>query len=287
MTGTLIGYRADGRPIHLVRGGNTPEPPPADPPTGQGVPPAPPSGQPAPAAPPVPAPPPTPGWAPPSREEWEAAQTAQNRLQQLLAQQAADEGDDGTGDADPDAEVDERQPPAPPQDRSKPPTWEDFDRAMADMRRRQQQARRRQQRQWEQADAEAKAKLAQEAALREAAEKARKEAEDQYRPATIRAAAMPVLMQAGARADRIDDLFAFIRQDELTVDGQGVSGLDQQTAALKARYPEWFTPVDPAPQQPAPRQGPPRVATGDRPPAEPGAPERTADLIARKILGAA
>jgi hypothetical protein len=277
----LIGFRADGRPIHLLGGASGPEgePPATDPGAG--------------ATPPVPTPPPAPaqppaagkgqgGWTPPTQAEWEAAQVAAQRLAQLQqALPVEDDGEEGDGEEENEA------PPTPRQtDRSKAPTWEDFDRLMAAQRKAAGDARknrerlRNQTREWETADAQRQAELARQTEIAAAAEVARQEAESLYRPATVRAAAVPAFVQAGARPDRVDDLFEKIRQTELKVNGHKVDGIDQQVAALKNRYPEWFTPAQPD----EPQRRAPRVTQGDRQPPEPDKPSRTADLLAQHIL---
>jgi hypothetical protein len=282
---TLIGRRIDGSPIYLLRGGSSPEPAPPAPPA---APPAPaPAAPPAPAPVPVPVPQsaPAPGYTPPSQAEWEANQRALQQFSTLAAPPAP--GDD---DEDDDDSTGGRS--SSPVDRSKPPSWDDFERVRKSSLRANREAKRfreqveNQQRELAEAQQRAQAEAQQQQALLAAAEQARREAEALYRPATIKAAAVPALAGAQARADRIDMIYGLIDQSALRVEGDQVHGLAEQIEAVKARVPEWFTPATPPPAAPVPpRHLAPRMTTGDQPPAADQRPQRSADRLAAHILG--
>jgi anti-sigma28 factor (negative regulator of flagellin synthesis) len=190
-------------------------------------------------------------------------------------------------DDDEDDEDDDTAPPntRTPQDRTKPPSWEDIDKITAAMRKAARGERRMRQRvaEWREADTRRQEQLTQAQQLAEAEAKARQAAEQMFRPATIRAASVPALLRAEARADRVDALFSMIDQGSLGIDGDSVTGLDEQVEGLKTRFPEWFE--KPQQQQPPQERQAPRVTTGDRPPANTEEPLTSAQRMAQQILG--
>jgi hypothetical protein len=109
------------------------------------------------------------------------------------------------------------------------------------------------------------------------------EAESLYRPATIKAAAVPACSGGGAKAARIDRAgHGLLDHAALDVDTTGeVKGLAEQVAAVKA---DGFRNC--SPQSEEQRRPVPRVATGDRAPVQ-DAPTRSADILARQVLGGA
>lgn len=258
MTGTMpiIGYRSSGAPIYLICGG-------ADDDGGEG------GNAPAPA-----------DDTAALRAELDAAkaQAAQTeeRLRALMAANEAPTTPPAV-DGDEDDTEPEGAKPADPE--------------MAKLRRalreanRESKARReaaeRLRSEWEQQEQATKAQVLEAQKLAEAAEKARVEAESRYKPATIKAAAVPALLAAGAKADRADRLVKLLDMAALDVDTTGeVTGLAEQVAAVKADWPELFASAE---EQ---RRPVPRVATGDRAPVE-DKPTRSADILARQVLGGA
>lgn len=262
MTGTLLlGRRADGRPIHTWFGA-------ADDDTPEDT--------------------PTPDESAALRAELEQlraqaaasqAEAQQNaeRLRELLAGQSAPQAD--TEDDEDDDDTDSK-PDGKPVD----PEIMKLRRAVRGANREAKLRREREEKlraDWEAQDKARQEQLVEAQKLSEAAEKARLEAEARYKPATIRAAAVPALLAAGAKAERADRLVRLLDMAALDVDADGeVTGLAEQIVAVKAEWPELFTPAE----QAAPK--PPRVTGADRPPAEQG-PQRSADRIAAQILGGA
>lgn len=263
MTGTLLlGRRADGRPIHAWFGA-------ADDDTPEDT--------------------PTPDESTALRAELEQlraqaaasqAEAQQNaeRLRELLAGQAAPQAD--TEDDEDDDEADGKPADGKPVD----PEMMKLRRAVRAANREAKLRREREEKlraDWEAQDKARQEQLVEAQKLSEAAEKARLEAEARYKPATIRAAAVPALLAAGANPERADRLVRLLDMAALDVDADGeVTGLAEQIVAVKTEWPELFTPAE----QPAPK--PPRVTGADRPPAEQG-PQRSADRIAAQILGGA
>jgi hypothetical protein len=255
MTGQrIIGYRKSGAPIHLVAGG-------ADDDGGD-------SGN-APAA--------SDDTAALRAELEQARQQAAQTEERLRAFMAANEppATPAADDADPEDEPEGGKPADP---------------EMAKLRRalreanRESKARReaaeRLRSEWEQQEQATKAQVAEAQKLAEAAEKARLEAEARYKPATIKAAAVPALLAAGAKPERADRLVRLLDHTALDVDTSGeVTGLAEQVAAVKADYPELFATGEE-------RSRAPRVATGDRPPVA-DKPLTTAERIAQQVLGGA
>lgn len=89
---------------------------------------------------------------------------------------------------------------------------------------------------------------AQEKAIREAVE-ATNEAN---KPRIVRAEARVALAAADARPERIAALTRFLDLDKITVDGDDVTGLEDQVTQLKTEYPEFFKSEEPVePQKPA------------------------------------
>lgn len=260
MTGTMpiIGYRTNGAPIRLIQGG-------ADDDGGEG------------GNAPTPQPPADDTAALRAELDAAKAQAAQTeeRLRALMAanEQAPTPASDGDDSED------------------EPEAGKPTDPEMAKLRRalreanRESKARReaaeRLRSEWEQQEQATKAQVVEAQKLAEAAEKARMEAESRYKPATIKAAAVPALLAAGAKADRADRLVKLLDMAALDVDTTGaVTGLAEQVAAVKADWPELFASTE---EQ---RRPVPRVATGDRAPVE-DKPARSADILARQVLGGA
>ena len=262
MTGTMpIGYRASGAPIHLICGGaDDPEPTPAAPPPGPAVP------------------------APPAedtaalRAELEAANArAAQTEERLRAFMAAN--DTPPAPAAPADEDNEDEPEGKPADAE----MTKLRRALRDANREskaRREAAEKLRAEWEAQEAATKAQVVEAQKLAEAAEAARREAEARYRPATIKLAAMPAFLAAGAKPERADKLVRLLDMSALDVDAAGeVTGLAEQVAAVKADYPELFTSAEE-------KRPVPRVATGDRAPVS-DKPTRSADILARQVLGGA
>lgn len=260
-----LGYRRDGRPFHLIQGGAD------DPPEGEGT-------------PPVAAPADDTATLRAELDAMRAENTAtkaaaaqaEERLRVLMA---GGEPTPPAPAADDDEDDEDKGGPKP------------ADPEIAKLRRavrtanQESKARREQtdklRAEWEQQDKARQEQLADAQRLSEAADKARQEAEARYKPATIRAAAVPALLAAGAKPERADKLVRLLDSAALDVDGSGeVTGLAEQVAAVKADYPELFTAGD------TQRPPVPRLSGGDRPPAE-QQPSRSADRLAAQVLGGA
>lgn len=267
----VLGYRRDGRSFHLIQGGAE------DPPEGD---------QPPPAA-----------TVDTSAADAQLAQVRAEldamRAENTATKAAAAQSEErlrtlmaGGGDqpatppaADPDEDDDEDKGGAKPAD----PEIAKLRRAVRTANQ-ESKARREQtdklKAEWEQQDQARQEQLADAQRLSEAADKARQEAEARYKPATIRAAAVPALLAAGAKPERAEKLVKLLDSAVLDVDGSGeVTGLAEQVAAVKADYPELFAAVEPE------RRKVPSINGGDRPPAE-ERPSRSADVLAAQVLGA-
>jgi hypothetical protein len=102
---------------------------------------------------------------------------------------------------------------------------------------------------------------AQEKAIREAVELAN----EANKPRIVKAEARVALSAADARPERIAALTRFLEMDKISVDGDNVTGLDDQITTLKAEYPEFFKTGEPAePVKPLT----PKIPVGNKPPAD-------------------
>jgi hypothetical protein len=102
---------------------------------------------------------------------------------------------------------------------------------------------------------------AQEKAIREAVEAAN----EANKPRIVKAEARVALASADARPERIAALTRFLDLDKITVDGDDITGLEDQVAKLKTEYPEFFKNEEPAePVKPAT----PKLAVANKPPAD-------------------
>lgn len=255
LDGRVIGYRSSGAPIYLIRGGADDD---------------------APETPAAPA-------ADDSaalRAELEAANArAAQTEERLRAFMAANETPPAAPPAD-DPEVEDEPKGAKPAD----PEMVKLRRALRDANaesKARREAADKLRSEWEQQEQATKAQVVEAQKLAEAADKARLEAEARFKPATIRAAAVPALLTAGAKPERADRLVRLLDHTVLDVDASGeVTGLAEQVAAVKADYPELFASDEPE------KRPVPRVVTGDRPPAE-TKPLTTAERIAQQVLGGA
>lgn len=248
-TSTLIGRRANGRPLYLIQGGAEDEPAEQTP-------------------------------APPVADDSAALRA---ELEQVRADHARDAerlralmaGGDPTPAPAEDEDEDDKDGPKPAD-----PEMAKLQRALRAANR-ESKARREQadklRADWEAQDKARQEQLSEAQRLSEAAEKARQEAEARYKPATIRAAAVPALLEAGAKPERADKLVRLLDAAVMDVDGSGeVTGLSEQIEAVKADYPELFASAE----QDKPRA--PRLSGGDRPPVE-QVPARSADVLAAQI----
>lgn len=102
---------------------------------------------------------------------------------------------------------------------------------------------------------------AQEKAIREAVEAAN----EANKPRIVKAEARVALSAADARPERIVALTRFLDMDKITVDGDDVSGLDDQITKLKTEYPEFFKTDEPAEPVKPPT---PKIPVGNKPPAD-------------------
>jgi hypothetical protein len=112
-----------------------------------------------------------------------------------------------------------------------------------------------------------------------AAREAADAAEKRFKPGAVRSAAKAAFLEAGLQGstpDRVAKLVRMLDLDALDVDDDGdVTGLTEQVKAIKADYPELFTPTE---------KRPPRLNTGDRPPSN-GKALTTGEKIAAQVLG--
>ncbi len=265
-TSTLIGRRANGRPIWLIQGGaEDPEQQPEQTPA-------------------LPA-----DDAAALRAELEQVR-AENAAAKAEAEQAAERiralmGGGDTTDQSPTASDDEDDEPkstaTTPAERAIEVELQKARRALsasnAENRRRRELGEK-----WE---AETKAAKA---ALEAAAEDKRRQdaaiaaAEARFKPATVKAVAIPAFTAAGATAEEAVSLFKLLDMASLDVDADdNVNGLDEQIEKIKKQFPRLFAPIEPE----KPRA--PRLSGGDRPPVE-NTPTRSADRLAAQLgIGAA
>lgn len=112
-----------------------------------------------------------------------------------------------------------------------------------------------------------------------AAREAADAAEKRFKPVAVRSAAKAAFLEAGLQGSTPERMARVVRMldlDALDVDDDGdVTGLTEQVKAIKADYPELFTPTE---------KRPPRLNTGDRPPSN-GKPMTTGEKIAAQVLG--
>jgi hypothetical protein len=110
-------------------------------------------------------------------------------------------------------------------------------------------------------------------AAREAAEAAEK----RFKPVAVRSAAKAAFLEAGLQPGKsIAPLVRMLDLDALDVDDDGdVIGLNEQVAAIKADYPELFTPTE---------KKPPRLNGADKPGSN-GRTLTTGEKIAAQVLG--
>jgi hypothetical protein len=102
---------------------------------------------------------------------------------------------------------------------------------------------------------------AQEKAIREAVEAAN----EANKPRIVKAEARVALSAADARPERIAALTRFLELDKITVDGDNVTGLEDQVTKLKAEYPEFFKSEEPT--EPA-KTATPKLPVANKPPAD-------------------
>jgi hypothetical protein len=154
-------------------------------------------------------------------------------------------------DTEPEPVKQETPKPGPPKDGWRPPSkteWEALQTKLKDSNK-ENAARRKRLEEFERA-----AETAQERAVREAADAARSES----KPRIVRAEAKLALLSAEARPERIAALTKFLDLDRIEIDGDGVTGLDDQVKALKAEYPEFFKQPEPE-KKPEPEPERPKV----------------------------
>jgi hypothetical protein len=124
------------------------------------------------------------------------------------------------------------------------------------------------QQQYEDADTKAK---------REAAEAAMAA----VKPVAVRSAAKAAFLEAGAQGDRFDRLFKMLDLDRIEIDGDDVTGLDDQVNELKDDLPELFTPPR-IEEEPKPKAAPRISPAGKKPAPQPMTP---GDQIAALVNG--
>lgn len=101
------------------------------------------------------------------------------------------------------------------------------------------------------------------------------------KPVAVRSAAKAAFLEAGARSERFDRLFKMLDLDRIEVDGDDVTGLDDQVDELKADVPELFTPPKGA-EEPKPKQAPRISPAGKKPAPQPMTP---GDQVAAYVNG--
>jgi hypothetical protein len=112
-----------------------------------------------------------------------------------------------------------------------------------------------------------------------AAREATEAAEKRLKPVAVRSAAKAAFLEAGLQGSTPERMARVVRMldlDALNVDEDGdVTGLVEQVKAVKADYPELFTPTE---------RRPPRINGGDRPPSN-GKVLTTGEKIAAQVFG--
>lgn len=148
---------------------------------------------------------------------------------------------------DDDAAKQEPKPapkPAPPKTASKQPIAAEFEALQKKVRdlNRENADRRKKLEQYER-----ERETEQDKAIREAVEAARSE----NKPRIVAAEAKVALLAAEARPERVTALTKFLDLDKIEIDGDDVTGLEDQVAALRDEYPEFFRQPEPAPKKPS------------------------------------
>lgn len=183
--------------------------------------------------------------------------------------------------ADEDPIVDPEINPEDPEitDEWTPPSREDYEKLLADHTTREaslkaanaESAKRRLRiKELEQAneDAESRAtRLASEAAL------------SQYKPVAVQALAKAAFLEAGAPASKVARLSKLLDAAAVEIDGDNVSGLDDQIDSIKAEFPELFQATTTAPPVV------PKVTSAPKPPVTLDGPKDAGTLIMNQLLG--
>lgn len=85
------------------------------------------------------------------------------------------------------------------------------------------------------------------------------------KPRIVKAEAKVALVGADARPERVAALTKFLDLDQIDIDGDNVTGLDDQVVKLKSEYPEFFKADKP--EEPE-KKTTPKIPVGNRPPAD-------------------
>ncbi|PKV95917.1 hypothetical protein ATK30_6850 [Amycolatopsis echigonensis] len=140
-----------------------------------------------------------------------------------------------------------------------PPTREEWDKHQADLRKANAEAANRKRQLAEQAKQN---ETDAEKTSREAAEAAR----SGFLPFLVKAEAKAAFLAEGADAGKVAKLTRLLDMAKIEMDGDELTGLDEQVAELKADFPELFKTKPDGDTPPAP----PRVPRVNTAPARPG-----------------
>lgn len=102
---------------------------------------------------------------------------------------------------------------------------------------------------------------------------------DKYKPLAVSALAKAAFLEAGAQSSKVARLSKLLDSSAVEIDGDNVSGLDDQIASIKTDFPELFQPTGTSPVVV------PRVdASGKQPVVDPS-PKDAGTLIMNQLLG--
>lgn len=127
-------------------------------------------------------------------------------------------------------------------------------------------------------------------AVVKAVEAARAEEAAKFKPIVVTKAARAALLEAGLATDtpaeKVKKMMRLIDFDDIDFDEDGeISGLEDQVEQIKTDFPELFRKPEPepAPAPPAPKVRAPKVDAADRKNVQP-APKSTGEMHAQRIL---
>jgi DNA polymerase III gamma/tau subunit len=191
----------------------------------------------------------------PERDDWSEAEMADDDTTVTDPQDEPDETLEP--DTEPEPVKQETPKPGPPKDGWRPPSkaeWEALQRQLTDTStklkdsNKENAARRKRLEEIQRAQ-----ETEHEKAIREAADAARAES----KPRIVRTEAKYALQAAEARPERVAALLKFVDFEKVEIDGDDVTGLDDQVEELKKEYPEFFKQSEP--EKPVPEPERPRV----------------------------
>lgn len=101
----------------------------------------------------------------------------------------------------------------------------------------------------------------------------------QYKPTVVAALAKAAFLEAGAEPSKIARLSKLLDAAAVEIDGDNISGLDDQIESIKTDFPELFQPTTPT------KTPVPRVDSGPKTPVQDEGPKDAGTLIANQLLG--